>query len=183
MTDLAKVRVVLDHTDDVDLGIDELVAGPILTADNYSLTVEASVWAEMGYPETITVTIEPGDLLNVGDDSGSEAAHLGPKAIPDRFAVDAKGYVWRVWDDVDHWSMAPTNPDNSPVPQPVTWFVPQAERDELRKALRIAAGNDPQKMADALAMARGIAWDESQAENERLRNALIEIETGRDFGG
>lgn len=44
-------------------------------------------------------------------------------SMPDRIAVDAKGYGWRVWDDEDHWSMVPTNPDNSPIPQPVTWFV------------------------------------------------------------
>lgn len=40
----------------------------------------------------------------------------------DRLAVDAEGYVWRVYGD--HWSMARTNPDNSPVPQPVTYYAP-----------------------------------------------------------
>jgi hypothetical protein len=50
--------------------------------------------------------------------------------MPDRIAVDANGYGWRVWDDQEHWSMVPTNPDNSPIPQPVTWFV------QLRKAGR-----------------------------------------------
>lgn len=44
-------------------------------------------------------------------------------SMPDRLAVDANGFVWRVWDDEPHWSMAPTNPDNEPIPQPVTWFV------------------------------------------------------------
>lgn len=37
-------------------------------------------------------------------------------------AVDANGYVWHVYGE--HWSMARTNPDNSPVPQPVTYYVP-----------------------------------------------------------
>lgn len=56
-------------------------------------------------------------------------------AIPDRIAVDAKGYGWRVWNGSDYWSMVPTNPDNSPIPQPVTWFVPEAEVERLRGLL------------------------------------------------
>lgn len=51
-------------------------------------------------------------------------------AIPDRIAVDAKGYGWRVWDGSDFWSMVPTNPDNSPIPKPVTWFVPVPSKEE-----------------------------------------------------
>lgn len=47
--------------------------------------------------------------------------------MPDRIAVDAKGYGWRVWNDQEMWSMVPTNPDNSPIPQPVKWFVPFPE--------------------------------------------------------
>ena len=46
-----------------------------------------------------------------------------PFAMPDRIAIDAKGYGWRVWDDQEFWSMVPTNPDNSPIPQPVKWFI------------------------------------------------------------
>jgi hypothetical protein len=41
---------------------------------------------------------------------------------PPRLAVDAKGYVWRVYND-GHWSMAPSNPDNSPVPEPITYYA------------------------------------------------------------
>jgi uncharacterized small protein (DUF1192 family) len=37
-------------------------------------------------------------------------------------AVDARGYVWRVYEE--HWSMAPSNPDNEPIPQPVTYYAP-----------------------------------------------------------
>lgn len=51
-----------------------------------------------------------------------------PKAVPDRIAIDANGFGWRVWNDAEHWSMVPTNPDNSPIPQPVTWFVNAATR-------------------------------------------------------
>lgn len=41
--------------------------------------------------------------------------------LPDRIAIDANGFGWRVWDD-GTWSMVPTNPDNSPIPQPVTFY-------------------------------------------------------------
>ncbi len=51
-----------------------------------------------------------------------------------RLAVDAKGYVWRVFEDA--WSMAPSNPDNSPIPEPVRYYVPQEENDRLREALK-----------------------------------------------
>lgn len=49
--------------------------------------------------------------------------------VPPRLAVDANGYVWRVHGD--HWSMARTNPDNSPVPHPVTYYVPIQEASEV----------------------------------------------------
>lgn len=57
-----------------------------------------------------------------------------PYAIADRIAVDGMGFGWRVWDDQTWWSMIPTNPDNSPVPQPITWFVKAELVEELRKA-------------------------------------------------
>lgn len=43
-----------------------------------------------------------------------------------RLAVDAAGYGWW-WNDDGSWSMIRTNPDNSPIPRPVTFYVP-AER-------------------------------------------------------
>lgn len=58
-------------------------------------------------------------------------------AVADQIAVDAKGYCWRTWHDNDHWSMCPVNPDNSPIPHPVTWFIPQAEVDRLRAELAL----------------------------------------------
>lgn len=67
-----------------------------------------------------------------------------PAAVPDRIAIDAEGFGWRVWDDADHWSMVPTNPDNEPIPHPVTWFVnastrPMAEIERrLQERLRVA---------------------------------------------
>lgn len=64
------------------------------------------------------------DARQAGGLTPTEAADLGPNAVPDRIAIDAKGYGWRVWDDQpDMWSMVPQNPDNSPIPKPLTWFV------------------------------------------------------------
>lgn len=43
---------------------------------------------------------------------------------PAKLAVDANGFVWRVYPEF--WSMAPSNPDNEPIPQPVTYYVPES---------------------------------------------------------
>lgn len=74
----------------------------------------------------------PHVVLPVGESSDvalDAAEAQTPFTMPDRIAIDARGYGWRVWDDQAEWSMVPTNPDNSPVPEPVTWFVPEAGRD------------------------------------------------------
>lgn len=42
---------------------------------------------------------------------------------PPKLAVDANGFVWRVYDG-GYWSMAPINPDNTPVPGPITFYEP-----------------------------------------------------------
>ena len=44
------------------------------------------------------------------------------QSIPDAVVIDANGYWWRVWGEDPHWSMVPTNPDNSPIPQPVKFY-------------------------------------------------------------
>jgi hypothetical protein len=36
-------------------------------------------------------------------------------------AIDASGFWWRAFEG-EYWSMPPTNPDNSPIPQPVRLF-------------------------------------------------------------
>ena len=43
---------------------------------------------------------------------------------PHLIAVDAKGYVWRAYAEGVFWSMAPTNSDNSPIPEPITYYAP-----------------------------------------------------------
>jgi len=50
-----------------------------------------------------------------------------PFAVPDRIAIDANGYGWRVFGhgtDDETWSMVPVNPDNTAPPQPMSWYVP-----------------------------------------------------------
>lgn len=47
---------------------------------------------------------------------------MGEPYLPERIAVDAAGFYWRVVSD-EMWSMCPTNSDNSPIPEPVTFYV------------------------------------------------------------
>lgn len=53
---------------------------------------------------------------------------MNDNEIPPRLAIDANGYAWRVCGE--HWSMARINPDNSPVPHPVTYYAPIQEATE-----------------------------------------------------
>jgi hypothetical protein len=46
--------------------------------------------------------------------------------------VDGNGYVWRVYPpgthgDEGYFSMCPVNPDNRPVPEPITYYHPQPQ--------------------------------------------------------
>jgi len=55
-----------------------------------------------------------------------------------RLAVDADGYVWWVNAD-DTWSMVWTNQDNTPIPQPVTYYEParpSADTEKLFERVR-----------------------------------------------
>jgi len=89
---------------------------------------------------------------------------------PHRIAVDAKGYVWRAFPDM--WSMAPVNPDNSAIPQPVTFYdstVGLAEELEICADLMASAGNEK---------SAGVRW---AAQFLRDRDPLSSLEEpGRD---
>jgi hypothetical protein len=72
---LNRTRTVLERRgiatfDDQPSPSDAVLFGPPLNTDpgdaqrHHRLFVERGVWADMGEPDTITVTIEPGDLLN-----------------------------------------------------------------------------------------------------------------------
>lgn len=51
------------------------------------------------------------------------------KYIGYRLAVDADGFVWYVLDN-GMFSMARINPDNSPIPHPVTYFDPAEDYND-----------------------------------------------------
>ena len=63
---LSKTKVVLDRDEDTPTHArfaydPDIAAGE---APTHTVYVERSAWRDMGEPDTITVTIEPGDLLN-----------------------------------------------------------------------------------------------------------------------
>ena len=58
-----------------------------------------------------------------------------PVYLPPKIAVDGKGFYWRCVSD-EMWSMCPTNPDNSPTPEPITYYVPESELTEVRSLMR-----------------------------------------------
>lgn len=55
---------------------------------------------------------------------------------PDTVAIDANSYWWRVWDEDPNWSMVPTNPDNSPIAQPVKFYrLVEINRDAIESTV------------------------------------------------
>lgn len=56
--------------------------------------------------------------------------------LPPKLAIDARGFVWRVYDT--HWSMAPSNPDNQPIPGPMAYYVLVSERLSYAEAYEAA---------------------------------------------
>jgi hypothetical protein len=60
--------------------------------------------------------------------------------LPERLAVDADGYCWRVFKDGSKglWSMARINPDNSPIPEPVTFYARSDVRPRVRASNAMA---------------------------------------------
>ena len=63
---LSKTEVVLDHGGETPTHVwfaydPEIAAGE---APTHTVYVERVAWRDMGAPDTITATIEPGDLLN-----------------------------------------------------------------------------------------------------------------------
>jgi hypothetical protein len=56
--------------------------------------------------------------------------------------VDADGFYWREVPADDEigvpamWSMCPTNPDNSPIPEPFTYYVPEGRLEAAEARVR-----------------------------------------------
>jgi hypothetical protein len=64
MAQLTKTQFLLD--DCIELNVGDVIFQRAEYIENRinSITVPQSVWAELGAPDKITVTIEPGDTLN-----------------------------------------------------------------------------------------------------------------------
>lgn len=69
MTDLTRTRTVLPLASDLQdsEGAAYFQATPDEEPSPCRVRVHPDVWEDMGRPTEITVTIEPGDLLNDGD--------------------------------------------------------------------------------------------------------------------
>lgn len=57
-------------------------------------------------------------------------------AIPPRLMVDGDGYCWREFDPTEDTpegilSMCPVNPNNEPIPEPRSYYVPVSDPHEL----------------------------------------------------
>ena len=137
-------------------------------------------------------------LAGIGQEAGDLSSWMD---TPHRIAVDAKGYVWRAYTDKEFWSMAPTNPDNSPIPEPITYYVPEREVEDARardamlhervraKLARLDSGDysTPELVADLERLATHPIWTQSEAaaveaermadEIDRLRDHLAQIAT------
>lgn len=88
-------------------------------------------------------------------------ASPGHPDLPIRIGVDRNGYVWRDFGD-EALSMAPSNPDNEPIPGPIQWYTP-SDGPDVSKA--IAWG----RLTDAAVML-GAAF----AEFDNARDAYAE---------
>lgn len=79
--------------------------------------------------------------------------------LPIRIGVDRNGYVWRDFGD-EALSMAPSNPDNEPIPGPISWYLPPA--------------SDVQTAAWHRLMNAAIGLGEALAEFDNARDAYAE---------
>jgi hypothetical protein len=68
----------------------------------------------------------PGHHEPVGERQGRQPA------LPTRLLVDAAGFVWRDFGE-DWVSGCPFNPDNEPLPGPITVYVPQAGEHQTQE--------------------------------------------------
>lgn len=110
--------------------------------------------------------------------------------MPDRIAIDAKGYWWRCWDTApEFWSMVPTNSDNTPIPEPIKFFslTPLSEAEQMIAELQHqvlvarshyeAAHMRAQKaMRVAAAMADDLAYYEAEDQRPGRLPSLQEYE-------
>lgn len=65
---LTKTRTILTHKGDDDDLYARFLSDTEDGDPRHVLYMERDLWHEMGTPATVTVTVEPGDLLNEGDE-------------------------------------------------------------------------------------------------------------------
>lgn len=101
----------------------------------------------------------------------------------DRLAVDAEGYVW--WHlEEGHWSMARTNPDNSPIPQPVTYYEPRSpdarcwDDEPGCNCGNVSPSSDPDALRAALVDAMPREWT-TYAIRQHIADALLPLVEAR----
>lgn len=66
MTTMSKTTAILNFkkSDNIGRAVFECEGDPGDVGRNHYLKVDAEIYEELGSPEVITVSIEPGDLLN-----------------------------------------------------------------------------------------------------------------------
>jgi hypothetical protein len=113
--------------------------------------------------ELLDVLSAAGSTVPTPDDAATEFDGSWFDS-PHRVAVDAKGYVWRVYPEGvipgaygECWSMAPTNPDNSPVPEPVIYYVPERQYQAARTRANRNAQKGDEWMLRAVAAEAALA--------------------------
>lgn len=85
--------------------------------------VSERIAAELGWDGATTALERAGTTASQSSSVVPRAptgATPGFDMKPPRIAVDGLGYYWRVYPT--HWSMCPVNPDNNPIPEPVTYY-------------------------------------------------------------
>lgn len=61
---VTRTRTTLAHTGSTPAGTGEMYEGTAAENRRTMLVIDPDVWVELGVPDTVTLTIEPGDLLN-----------------------------------------------------------------------------------------------------------------------
>lgn len=121
MSDLTKTRTVLRHNGFIARHTEDVERGPVFDSADVDggrltvITLDQSVWDDMGQPAEITVTIEPGDLLNPGvvSEEEQEAYVAAVAACPEPFWHETHRYCLQCpWNE-----HGVPNPKQAPQPE------------------------------------------------------------------
>lgn len=95
--------------------------------------------------------------------------------LPAKILVDAAGFVWRQWDGEDYLSGCPFNPDNEPLPEPITAYVPESDLARLRDGLRRIA---ELRLDEHLELS--LAESRARREMQSIARALLSVAEGTE---